>query len=829
MRLILSHDHDSCHLIREIFAKMAEEPYEMKLQSSAFIQTALTEASFAALFSACPFESDLINNGDGAVINSGYADLVLTHDQNTYGYNTLYQTILHLIKDHKISLNGKKAAVYGQGAETKTIRAALHSTGIVSEVIRGDGIERKDSGGQFSLLIKTGDSENDSLDLSRFPALEAVIDLRTDALRSGLILEAGYRNITALSGLQILIQRVFYACEHMTGRKQDPALMETCEKEILLKKQNIVLIGMPTCGKSTFSKLLAKETGRKVIEMDEEAVKRLGMPITECFKTKGEAYFRALETEIAKDLCRQTGIVISCGGGVIKTPETMRYLSENGLVIWLKRDLSLLFPGKDRPLSSNTEDLKRLYEERMPLYEYYADTVVNNNGTMESTLQQLIKAAGNNSRIVPDSVTLTSAGTGMYLMRVPSSKSASERAIITAALAPGASLIKDAGSSDDIKTVTKAMEAYGARIEERGNDLIIHGLSDTESKTRLIDCGESAAALRFLIPLFALKNQTTVFQGHGRLMERPLSVYEKIFRDQSLRFEKQDGRLIVQGPLHSGEFTVEGNISSQFISGLLMALPLAEGDSVLYVKEPFESSRYVDLTLAALKRAGIVIHKEGNSFSVPGNQTYRPFAYEVPGDDSQAAYGAVLACLGHSAIEVPNMSHDPIQADHILIEIMKDFGARVSETKTGYRFEYSSLKAAQTDLSQCPDLGPALFVLAANAEGTSVFTGCKRLRYKESDRIAAMEEELKKLGVDIRTEGDTVRIKGQPQIEGGIALYGHHDHRIVMALSVLAVTARKPLRISGAGAVRKSWPDFFEALEKAGMRIIPGLQETEIL
>lgn len=399
---------------------------------------------------------------------------------------------------------------------------------------------------------------------------------------------------------------------------------------------------------------------------------------------------------------------------------------------------------------------------------------------------------------------------------LPSSKSLSHRALITAALATGVSKIDGVAISKDIEATMRAMSALGASFTVNGNTITVKGAGSLLKSDGVVDCGESGSTLRFLIPLFALLEKETVFTGHGKLMERPQSVYEELFEKQGLQFEKDGSFLKVKGPLHGGYFSLPGDVSSQFFSGLLFALPLCKEDSVIEILAPFESSSYVNLTIEALRKAGVQATLKDDILHIPGNQTYHSFETTVEGDDSQMAFYAEMALIHQAEVEVGNVSHDSMQGDHIIIDFACQSGAKVIETEKGYLFAGGHGKAITADLSNCPDLGPALFALATQLEGTSVFTGCGRLRIKESDRIACMEEELRKLGCDISSKGDRVTVKGKTELNRNVILHGHNDHRIVMALAVLASISDGCI-IEDGQAVSKSYPHFFDDFRACGM------------
>ena len=409
---------------------------------------------------------------------------------------------------------------------------------------------------------------------------------------------------------------------------------------------------------------------------------------------------------------------------------------------------------------------------------------------------------------------------------IPGSKSMSHRALIAAALSAQDTVITGLVENRDTEATMRCLSHLGASFEPQDDGhLLVHGIGKAFSYDgAVIDCGESGSTLRFLIPLFSLTEEAVTFTGHGKLMSRPQTVYEELFEKQGLQFEAAEDTLSIKGALKPDDYVVRGDISSQFISGLLFALPLRNRDSSITVLPPYESKSYVGLTMDVLEKAGIRFEETDATIHIPGNQTYQASALHVEGDDSQAAFFAVLALTSQKPVAVQNMAHESRQGDHVIVSLIERAGGQSIPMEGGYTFLPGKVKAFTADLADCPDLGPVLFALAAVAEGTSVFTHCGRLRIKESDRIAAMKEELGKLGVLVQEDGDTVTIEGVPNIKGGVALDGHNDHRIVMALSVLAVRAEQPITISGAEAITKSYPNFFEDLRIAGAEVTYGSQ-----
>lgn len=394
-------------------------------------------------------------------------------------------------------------------------------------------------------------------------------------------------------------------------------------------------------------------------------------------------------------------------------------------------------------------------------------------------------------------------------VHIPPSKSMAHRAIICAALADGVSHLTNIDFSDDIRATIDGMRQLGAQIDTGADCVSIRGFDQLNSQ--VIDCQESGSTLRFFIPLFSLCDQTVRFIGKGRLMQRPQDVYEELFARQGLQFTHDEQGIVISGALAPGRYEVDGSISSQFITGLLFTLPLLEEDSIIQIRPPFESRSYIDLTLEMLKKFGIrAVYEDALTLRIPGRQRYVPCDVRVEGDYSQLAFFAVLAAV-QGDLAIHGVSGSSAQGDRQILSILHDFGASLQPLDDGFLIHRGSLKAAPVDLNDCPDLGPILFVLAAMAEGTTHISHAGRLRIKESDRIAAMEEELRKFGVRITSDKDNVWIEGQnTPYACEETLSGHNDHRVVMALSVMALCSSSVCTIEGAQAIRKSYPSFFD-------------------
>ena len=402
----------------------------------------------------------------------------------------------------------------------------------------------------------------------------------------------------------------------------------------------------------------------------------------------------------------------------------------------------------------------------------------------------------------------------------PPSKSITHRAVLAAALARGESRVRNLDFSQDVQATLGAAAQIGADLYIEENWVDVCSKGSLEAPDRPIQCGESASTLRFLIPLLSLTGQPVEFAGKEGLFRRPMEVYQKIFRAQGHRFEHSSRGLRLQGALLPGEYNVRGDVSSQFISGLMLALPLLGQPSTIRVLPPFQSRPYVEMTRMVLGEFGVQEFWDAQDPSllhIPAPQYYSPRDCTVEGDYSQAAFFAVLGAI-RGGVRLRGLRPDSRQGDAAILDILARCGAHYAWDGKDILFEKSPLHAVSVDLTSCPDLGPILMVLALFCQGTTVICNAQRLRYKESDRIAAMQQELEKFGGRVQADGGTITVEGcvlhQPAL-----LLGHGDHRVVMSLAIAAAAAGLPTRISGAEAVRKSWPGFFQVLQTLGIGV----------
>jgi len=403
------------------------------------------------------------------------------------------------------------------------------------------------------------------------------------------------------------------------------------------------------------------------------------------------------------------------------------------------------------------------------------------------------------------------------VVAAPPSKSVMVRVLAAALLAgPEETTIENPSFCGDARSAIRIVRALGGTVRTAPDRVVVTGgLAPRET---VLDCGESGLCLRMFTAIAALTSREITLTGNDALLMRPATAVEcpSEMLGATCRTEAGHPPVVVKGPFDGGNALVDGRLSSQFLSGLLLALPLIEADSTLTVRG-LTSRPYVDLTLGLLKRFGVrVEHEDYQRFKVPGGQRLVIGEHRVEGDWSAAAFLFVLGAVG-GRIRVGGLDPDSAQADRRVLDVLEAAHADVRRTPDGAEVSEAPLRAFTFDLSDAPDLLPPLAALACRCEGTSTFHGVERLRTKECDRTDAVARELTALGVRVEVEGDTLSVSGGP-VAGGAA-HAHGDHRIAMALATAAVTAGGPVEIEGAEHVAKSYPDFFEDLVAAGGQV----------
>jgi len=410
---------------------------------------------------------------------------------------------------------------------------------------------------------------------------------------------------------------------------------------------------------------------------------------------------------------------------------------------------------------------------------------------------------------------------------IPPSKSVSHRAIISAGLAEGISRVSNVILSEDIISTMKGMESLGVAVQVLGSveegkpvTLEIKGNPNLRIVNNTINCRESGSTLRFLIPLAALVDGEVTFTGQGKLVERPLDAYYEIFQEQGINYKNTEGLLplTVHGRMKSGIFKLKGNVSSQFITGLMFVLPLLEGDSKIIITTEMESKGYIDLTIDVLEKFGVTIQNNNyREFLVKGNQRYINRDYRIEGDYSQAAFWIVAGTIGENITSL-GLNDSSLQGDKAILEITKAMGGDWEVTAEGVEARRVETKGTTIDASQCPDLVPVLAVLGALSKGTTKIINAERLRIKESDRLKAISTELNKLGAKVSELTDGLVIEGVDELTGG-TVDSWNDHRIAMAMAVASLRCAGTVTITGSDAVNKSYPHFWKDFMKLGGKV----------
>jgi len=392
------------------------------------------------------------------------------------------------------------------------------------------------------------------------------------------------------------------------------------------------------------------------------------------------------------------------------------------------------------------------------------------------------------------------------IINAPSSKSEMQRVVAAALLSNGITFITNPSFCDDAKAALHIAASLGANIDIDAETVKIRGgLNTVQTK---LNCGEAGLSIRMFSPIAALCSQEIILNGEGSLKTRPVGMIEQPLKTLGAQCSTSNGYppLTVKGPVKGGKITIDGSVSSQFLTGLLIALPYAPDDSQITVNN-LKSRPYIDLTIFVLRQFGITInHSEYKVFNIPGNQKFKAIDYNIEGDWSGAAFLLTAGAI-NGTITVNNLKYSSTQADKKIIEVLKQAGAFVKIEENFVTVSKNRLENFNFDASDCPDLFPPLAVLSANCRGISKIAGVNRLIHKESNRAVVLQNEFAKLGITIEIENDVMLIHGG-KIMGG-EIFSHNDHRIAMAGAVAAINAENEIKIVNSECVSKSYPAFF--------------------
>ncbi len=399
----------------------------------------------------------------------------------------------------------------------------------------------------------------------------------------------------------------------------------------------------------------------------------------------------------------------------------------------------------------------------------------------------------------------------------PSSKSFLHRAIICASLSNGTSVIDNVNYSDDVNATVSAFESLGVNFNKEGKSLLVTspGISILDGEHQ-VDCNESGSTIRFLIPILSNISKSH-FKGKSGLLNRPMTIYEEIFLAQKNLFKKHLNYIETVGKIKPGIFKIRGDISSQFISGLMFILPVLDDDSTIEIIGNFESSKYVDLTISILEKFSISIERRENKFFIKGRQVYTATNIFAETDFSQLAFFAVLGTLNND-VQVNGVNFDSLQPDKRIISVIEHMGGQVIKNLNSAIFRRSNTVGDTIDVSQSPDIAPIIAILASKSKGKTGIINAKRLVIKESNRLQSTYSTLKSLGVNVEIGEDWLEIIGPNDFVGNVC-ESFNDHRIAMSIAIAATIAENPITINGAEAINKSYPEFYKDLESLGVRI----------
>jgi 3-phosphoshikimate 1-carboxyvinyltransferase len=396
---------------------------------------------------------------------------------------------------------------------------------------------------------------------------------------------------------------------------------------------------------------------------------------------------------------------------------------------------------------------------------------------------------------------------------VPSSKSMTQRAIAAALLSDGQSIIINPSYCNDSLSALNIAHGLGAIVERYTDKVIISG--SVKLKDTILNCGESGLAIRMFSPIAALFPSEIEMVGEKSLMKRPMNMIEEALLQLGASCKTTDGFLpiIIKGPLKGGYCEIDGSVSSQLLTGLLMALPMADKDSVIQVNN-LKSKPYIDMTIQLLESFGISIRNDGYSlFNIPSNQKYQAQNYEVEGDWSNGAFFLVAGATNGN-LKVTGLHTDSKQSDVAILKALETSGANISIGTNTINISKSSLRAFKFDATECPDLFPPLVTLASYCEGISIIKGVSRLKFKESDRATTLQKEFGKMNIKIELENDFMYIRGG--VVKGSEIDSHNDHRIAMAAAIASLGAESKVVINDSECVAKSYPEFFNDLSLIG-------------
>lgn len=412
-------------------------------------------------------------------------------------------------------------------------------------------------------------------------------------------------------------------------------------------------------------------------------------------------------------------------------------------------------------------------------------------------------------------VTFTGKFSDDACVNIPSSKSYVHRMAICAALAEGKSVISNVNFSNDITATLNCLKTLGCGVETGKNEIRINGGRFLKS-CNTYDCSESASTLRFMIPIVLAVAGGGRFIGSDTLLRRPLDAYFKLFSENGIKYEYEKGRFFsAEGSFTKNEYSLEGDASSQFVTGMLLALAYTGGEKRLNITDRLSSAPYVDITREVMAQFGVDVEFDGNGFTVCGANGFIPQNATAQGDYSQSAF-FIAAALNGGKITLKNLSANTAQGDSVIVELVEKMGGRLEKNDSEITAFKSKLHSLGTiDAADFPDIVPPLALICTQCTGDTVITNVNRLKIKESDRLLAVENLLNTLGAEVKTDDNNIYIKGEAMLHGG-TVSAVNDHRIAMTAAAASVIADGSVTIEDSESVKKSYPNFFDDFQLLG-------------
>ncbi len=795
-----------------------------------------------------PFKEDILNlidYPDKHAQKIGAVNTIVNKEGKLYGTNTDFAGVVNSLKE-KTNIKGKTAVVLGAGGAAK---AAVY--GLILEGAKVTVINRTYEKGQklanyFNIQcekLENLDKVLKNADILVSTTTKTPDFLKKEMLFSKLvILDANYKNselisfakeqgCTTIDGLKWLLNQAVDGYKFMVLKEPDKLAMENGIVNLKQNQfKNISLCGYMASGKTLIGQALSNITGLKFVDTDKEIEKEQNKTVAEIFKENGENFFRKLEWEKIFKLLKNEKQLIALGGGAVVNKEVAKAVKENSLSIWLYSSINATVKrvtDGTRPLLQGDnlkEKAKKMLENRKKYYATSSHLIFNttnatrfNLETYASKLAYEITSFENTKHLNINSITVYNSkikGT----VNAPTSKSFTQRAIAIATLTKGKTVIHNVTFCDDVLAAIDVAKALGSQVKIIENKVEITTNSLNINKT-VLNCKESGLSLRMFCAIASLFDKEFTITGQGSLIKRPVSMVEKPLKQLGVKVVSNEGLLPlkVQGPIKGGVLEVDGSKSSQFLTGLLLALPKAKDNSKIIVNN-LKSTPYIDLTLNLMNKAGIkVINKQYKEFLIEGNQTYKPLNIKAEGDWSGASMLLVMGAVS-GEITVKNIDTNSTQGDKEILSAIKMSSAKVVvKDNEVYVANNGILKPFKFNATDCPDLFPPLVALASNCNGISEIYGVHRLKHKESDRGKVLMSEFAKLNIKIDIINDTMFVYGG-EISGG-EVFSHNDHRIAMALAIAALNAKEKVVINNKSCISKSYPEFFKHLQMLGGKL----------